>query len=100
MIGHVFPPIPVRVQPQTPAAQNEDLPQVQAGATGGFLTREDFVFEPRKHPGLERGVPPKPLKTGEDGREFIAAPARQANLFDRDDREIGLGWEMRAQGGK
>jgi len=91
MIGHVFHAIPVRVEPQTHDAQHEDLPQIHPGAAGDFFAREDFGLDEAEDLGLERGVHPEPLESGEEGRQLIAAAQRQTNLFDGRDLEIRLG---------
>jgi hypothetical protein len=36
---------------------------------------------------------PNPLETGEDGWQFVSTLERQANLFDGDDLQVGLGLE-------
>jgi hypothetical protein len=99
VVGQVGHAIPVGVQAQAHNAQHQDLPQVHAGASGGLFTRQNFAFEQGENPGLERGMNPKPLQTGKDGRQFVAAPEWQANLFDGCDLEIGLGLERMAHGG-
>jgi hypothetical protein len=100
MVGQILHPIPVRVEAEPDDAQHEDLPEVHAGASGGLLAGEDFGFQQGENLGLERGVHPEPLQTGEDGREFVAAFERQANLFDGGDLQIGLGLKSVAHGGE
>jgi hypothetical protein len=39
------------------------------------------------------------LQAGEDRGQLVAALERQLNLFDGDDLQIGLGWEVMASGG-
>ena len=98
MIGQVLHPIPIHVQAQAHDAQDEDLPEVHAGAAGGLLAGEDLGFEPGEDLGLERGVHPNPLQPREDRRQFVAALERQANLFDGGDVQIRLALEMMAHG--
>ncbi len=43
---------------------------------------EDFGFEQREDLGLERGMHPDPLQTGENRRQLVPAFEWQANLFD------------------
>ena len=81
-VGDVFHSIPVGIQSQTHDAQNEDLPEVHAGATGGLFAREDFGFQQREDLRLERGVHPNPLQARENGRQLVATLQRQTNLFD------------------
>jgi hypothetical protein len=91
MVGQVLHPIPVGVQSQPHDAQHEDLPEVHARAAGGLFAREDFGFQQGEELGLERGVHPDPLESGEDGWQLVAAFERQPNLFDGRDLQIGLG---------
>ena len=100
VIGHVFQAIPVGVEAEAHAAQHEDLPEVHAGAAGGFFAGEDFGFQPGEELSLERGVPPDPLESRQNGRQFVPALERQANLFDGDYLEVWLGLEVVAQGGE
>lgn len=100
VVGDGFQAIPVGVQAEAHAAQDEDLPQVHAGAAGGLFAGEDFGFEQGKDLGLERGVPPEPLQAGEAGGPFVAALEGQANLFDGRDVPFGLSLEMLAPGGE
>jgi alpha/beta superfamily hydrolase len=44
-------------------------------------------------------VHPNPLQAGEDRGQLVAALERQLNIFDGDDLQIGLGWEVVAPGG-
>ena len=100
VVGDVFHPIPVGVQPQPHDAQHENLPKIHAGAPGGLLAREDLGFEQAEYLGLERGVQPNPLETGEDGRQLVATLEWQTNLFDGRELQIGLALEMMAHGGE
>ena len=68
MVGQVLHPIPVRVQAEPDDAQHQDLPEVHAGAAGGLLAAEELGFEQGEEVGLERGMHPDPLESGEDGR--------------------------------
>jgi len=78
----------VHLETETHDAQHENLPQIQAGAAGGFFVREDLALDEGEDSGLERGMHPEPLEAGEDGRQFIAAAQRQTNLFDGRELEI------------
>ncbi len=89
VVGDMFHPIPIRVQAQPHDAEDHDLPEMQAGATGGFLVREHDRFDQGQHLGLEGGVTPEPLEAGEDRRKFIATVERQANLLDGRELQIG-----------
>jgi hypothetical protein len=100
VVGDMFQPIPVRVEAEPHHAQDEDLPEVQAGAAGGLLAGEDFGFQQGEDLGLERGVRPNPLEAGQNRGPFGAALERQAHRFDGGDLEIGLGLEGVAQGVK
>ena len=100
VVGNVFQPIPVRIQSQPHDAQDENLPEVHAGATGGLFASDDFSFQQGEDLGLECWVHPDPLQTGQDGRQLVAALERQPNLFDGGDLQIGLGLEMMAHGGE
>jgi hypothetical protein len=86
--------------PNRTTPQDEDLPEVHPGATGGLFARENFGFQQRENLGLERGVHPDPLQTGQDGRQLIAALERQPNLFDGRDLQIRLGLEGMAHSGE
>jgi hypothetical protein len=44
-------------------------------------------------------VHPNPLQAGEDRGQLVAVLERQLNIFDGDDLQIGLGWEVVAPGG-
>ena len=100
IIGHVLHPIPVRIQSQPHDAEDKDLPEVHAGATGGLFAHEDFGFQQGEDLRLERGVHPDPLQTGQDGRQLIPALEWQPNLFDGGDLQIRLGWEGLAHRGE
>ena len=45
VVGQVFQPIPVGIQAQAHHPQHQDLPQVHAGAAGGFLAGQNGRFE-------------------------------------------------------
>jgi hypothetical protein len=44
-------------------------------------------------------VHPNPLQAGEDRGQLVAVLERQPNIFDGDDLQIELGWEVVAPGG-
>jgi hypothetical protein len=81
----VFHPIPVGIQSQADDAEDENLPEVHPGAASGLLASENLRFQQREYLRLELRVHPHPLQTGENRRQFIAALARQPNLFDGGD---------------
>jgi hypothetical protein len=99
VVGDVFQPIPVRVQPQPHDAQHEDLPPIHARASGALLASEDFGFQQGENLRLERRVHPDPLQTGEDRRQLVAAFEGQTNLLDGRGLEFGLRLEVMAHGG-
>ena len=98
MVGQVLHPIPVRVQSQPHDAEDEDLPEVHAGAAGRLFARENFGFQQGEDLGLECRVRPDPLETSQDGRQLIAALERQPNLLNGRDLQIRLGLEWVAHG--
>ena len=100
VVGHMFQPIPVGIQAEADDAPHEDLPEIHAGATGGFLAGEELGFQQGEDLGLEGRVHPHPLEAGEERRQFVPALARQANLFDGRDLQFGLGLKVMAQGGE
>ena len=100
VVGDGFPAIPVGIQAEAHDAQHEDWPQIQAGAARGFLARKDFAFQQGEDLGLECGLQPDPLPARENRRPFVAALARQANLFAGCDLQLGLGLEGRVPGGE
>jgi len=63
-----------------------------------FFAGEDFGLEQREDLGLERGMHPDPLETGENRRQLVPALERQTNLFNGEDVQIGLVLEWVAHG--
>jgi len=92
----VFEPVVVGVQAQTDDAKNQHLPQVHPGASGSFFAGENFLFQQREDGRLEFGMRPDPLQSGEDGRQFIAAFAREDDLLDGREVQSGSGVESLA----
>ncbi len=98
MIGEIFETIVVGIETVADDAEDEDLPEIEAGAAGGFFAGEDFGFEEREDFGLQRRVRPDPLQAGEDRGQLVAALERENDFFDRREAEFGLGGEELAHG--
>src|SRR5258708_3945007 len=96
VIGQVFHSMPVRAQSQADHAQDEDLPQVHAGASGLLLAAQDVGFQERQDVCFQRGMHPDPLETSQDGRQLVAALERQKDLLDGNDLEVRFGIEALA----
>lgn len=94
MVGRVFHPVPIRVQPQARDTQPPDLPQVHAGPSGGLLVRHHAGFEQGEDFLVQRRMRPDPLQPSEDGRPLIPAVQRPANLFAP---SLRRGWTSREQ---
>ena len=63
-----------------------------------FLPARIRASSRAKTSALSAGCDQQPLEAGEDGREFVAAAERQANLFDGRGLELGLLLEVMAHG--
>src|SRR5258708_21634460 len=90
VIGQVFHSMPVRAQSQADHAQDEDLPQVHAGASGLLLAAQDVGFQERQDFCFQRGMHPDPLETSQDGRQLVAALEREKDLLDGSGLEVGF----------
>ena len=100
IVGHVFHPIPVRIQSQPHDPQDEDLPEVHAGTTSRLLTSENLRFNgatQRSLPWAKLHRPP--IADQKPGWAATQSQYRsdQTNLFPIDVicRSTGLGPDKR-----
>ena len=98
VVGEVLQAIVVGIEAEPHDAEHEDLPEVEAGAAGDLFAGEDFGFEQGEDLRLQRRLRPDPLQAREDRRQFVAALAREDDLFNRHEAEFGLGGEALAHG--
>jgi hypothetical protein len=100
VVGDVFEAVVVAVQAQTDDPKDEQMPQIHAGAAGGFLVAHDMLFQQGENLLVDFGRREDPLEAREDGREFIAALEGNEHLFDGRLAQLQLGFESLAHGGK
>lgn len=89
-VGDVVEAVVVAVEAEPDDAEDEDLPEVHAGAAGGFFGFFAFgpeAFEDGEDFAVDLGGVEDPLETGEDGREFVAGFGGDFDLFNGDGSE-------------
>ena len=88
-VGGVVEAVVVAIQGEADDSEDEDLPKVHAGATGGFVGgvegTEDF-----EDVAVDLGGGEDPLQGGEGGRKFVARFGGDFDLFDGDGSESEL----------
>lgn len=89
-IRDVVEAVVVAVEAEPDDAEDENLPEVHAGAAGGFFGYFAFgadAFEDGEDFAVDLGGVENPLQSGEDGREFIARFGGDFDFFDGDGSE-------------
>jgi len=87
VVGDVVEAVVVAVEAEPDDAEDEDLPEVHAGAAGGFFVGRLDALEDGENFSADFGGRENPLQSGEDGREFVASFGGDFNLFDGDGSE-------------
>jgi hypothetical protein len=98
VVGDVFEAVVVAVQAQADDPEHEQVPQIHAGAAGGFLVAHDMLLQQGEDLLVDLGRREDPLEAREDGREFIAALEGNEDLFDGRLAQLQLGFESLAHG--
>lgn len=63
------------------------MPEIHAGATGGFFVGGLDAFEDGEHFAVDFGSGENPLEGGEDGRKFVARLGGDFDFLDGDGSE-------------
>lgn len=82
VVGDVVEAVIVAIERKADDAEDEDLPEIHAGATGGFFVGGLDAFEDGEHFAVHFGGGENPLEGGEDGRKFVARLGRDFDFFD------------------
>jgi hypothetical protein len=90
IVGQVFHPVPVGVQPQADHAEHQDLPQVHAGASGRLFVRHEASFQQGEDGCFVGGMSPDPPQARQEGRQFVAAVKREQDLLDGSELQVRL----------
>ena len=83
-VGSVVEAVVVAVEGEADDAEDEDLPEIHAGATGGGFVGGVDGLENGKDLAVDRGGGENPLQGGEGGRKFVAGFGGDFNFFDGD----------------
>lgn len=89
-VGDVVEAVVVAVESKPDDAEDEDLPEIHAGPTGGFFgffSSGLDAFKDGEDFAIDLGSGENPLKPGENGREFVAGFGGDFDLFDGDGSE-------------
>lgn len=89
-VGDVMKAVVVAVEGEPDGAEDEDLPEVHAGAAGGFLGVFSCGlngFEDGENFAVHLGGGENPLQSGEDGRDFVAGFGGDGDPLDGDGSE-------------
>jgi hypothetical protein len=92
-VGDVVEAVVVAVEADPDGAEDEDLPEVHTGASGGFFVGGLDGFEDGEDFPVDFGSCEDPLQSGEDGRELISGFDGDFDFFDGDSSEGELDGE-------
>ncbi|MFT6181431.1 MAG: hypothetical protein ACJAQT_002768 [Akkermansiaceae bacterium] len=92
-IGGVVEAVVVAVEGESDDSEDEDLPEIHAGATGGFFVSGLDAFKDGEDFAIYFRGDEDPLQSGGGGRKFVAGLGGEFDFFDGDGSESKLNVE-------
>ena len=92
-ISGVVEAVVVAVEGESDDSEDEDLPEIHAGTTGGFFVSGLDAFEDGEDFAIYFRGDEDPLQGGESGRKFVAGLGGDFDFFDGDGSESKLNVE-------